>query len=343
MGKRCTLAARLTVRLLKERVAELRRHVRTAARHDIDGIHDLRVASRRIRAVLTDHRPLVKKSKLKPFRRRMRSVTRGLGKARELDVTIGILATLRWELAGPERAAALCAGRYLSGLRADESPLVDAGVSLVRDVDFRVELNDVLGAVRTPKSCYLAFAGDALRERAEDLNRAYTRWKNLHSEDHLHQIRLAFKKFRYSCEIFQRLFGPMMDELIAHMKDLQDALGAWNDHRVLRSYLEVSETHATPKAAQGFPILRRIVEQRTSRLYEEAVASMHLFFEPERQDRIRVLFDTPAHACCNPAARARMIEETGHLPKDAIAILDGTKDAETNPRPKEVTRRAGTR
>ncbi|GMU91462.1 MAG: hypothetical protein AMXMBFR4_05200 [Candidatus Hydrogenedentota bacterium] len=339
MGNRCTLAAQLTVRLLKERVAELRRHVRTAARHDIDGVHDLRVASRRIRAVLTGHSALIKKSKLRPFRRRMRGVTRGLGKARELDVTLGLLGTLRRELTGSERAAALCAGRHLRGLRADESPLVDAGVSLVRDVDFRAELSDVIGAVRAPKSCYLVYAGDALRERAYDLDRAFTRWKHLHSEDHLHQIRLALKKFRYSCEIFQRLFGPSMDELIAQMKNLQDALGAWNDHRILRAYLDVCETHTTPKAAQGFPALRRIVEERTDRLYAEAVASMQLFFEPELQDRIRRVFDTPAHTCCNPPARAKTLVRSGRLRRGAMAISDGDEDTATNTQPKQPARK----
>jgi CHAD domain-containing protein len=301
----------MTVRLLKERVVELRRHVRPAAKHDVDGVHDLRVASRRIRAVLTDHAPLVEKSRLRPFRKRMRSVTRGLGKARELDVTLGLLATIRRQRAGPERAAALYAARYLRGLRNDESPLVDAGVALVRDVDFRSELNDLIDAVRAPKSCYLVFAGDALRARTNDLECAYSRWKNLHSEEHLHQIRLAFKKFRYSCEIVERLFGPSMGELIAQIKELQDALGAWNDHRVLRSYLEACEPHATPKAAQGLPSLRQFVAERTNRLYEEAVAAIHPFFERELQDRIRVLFDTPAHRCCNPATRARTMNRAG--------------------------------
>jgi CHAD domain-containing protein len=51
------------------------------------------------------------------------------------------------------------------------------------------------------------------------------------STDHeqLHQFRLLAKRFRYTLELFQPVFGPEMKPGVKELRGLQDKLGAMND------------------------------------------------------------------------------------------------------------------
>ena len=51
------------------------------------------------------------------------------------------------------------------------------------------------------------------------------------STDHeqLHQFRLLAKRFRYTLELFQPIFGPELQTGVKALRGLQDKLGAMND------------------------------------------------------------------------------------------------------------------
>ena len=105
MARRCTLFEKAGLGNVKGHVRTLREQVGPARAGDPDGIHDLRVVSRRLRASLAEHGPLFGKEERKRLRKRMRKVTQTFGKPRELDVTLATLESRRRKFRGPPRYA----------------------------------------------------------------------------------------------------------------------------------------------------------------------------------------------------------------------------------------------
>jgi CHAD domain-containing protein len=47
--------------------------------------------------------------------------------------------------------------------------------------------------------------------------------------EHLHSMRLAAKRLRYTLELFRRCYGPALEQRLDALKKLQDSLGDVND------------------------------------------------------------------------------------------------------------------
>ncbi len=300
---RCNLAHRTAHHALKHRVRALRSHVRAAAAHDLEGIHDLRVASRRLRAVLGDYADLFRKRALKPFRKRVRSITRGLGKARELDVTLALLRKLRRRAPKSTHPAISRAARMLRELRAAESEPVDASCALARSPEFRAEHQALLHAIKRPKRCYLRTAEATLRRRYAALVAAHRKWIGRPSDETLHRVRVAFKKLRYSCEIAENVYGQPMEDFIGQMKNAQELLGDWNDTRVLRDYLVLCSQKIASMTGT-FAELERICDADAQTLLDNFARSAPELFNDAAQSAAVTLFASPQTSCCN-SRRAR--------------------------------------
>jgi CHAD domain-containing protein len=79
---------------------------------DVDRVHDMRVASRRLRAVLELYRPCFPKALLEPALRDVKALADGLGARRDPDVQLEALDRLAGALDPADRAGVeLLAGR----------------------------------------------------------------------------------------------------------------------------------------------------------------------------------------------------------------------------------------
>ena len=83
---------------ITERVARVKKQAEPARAQDIDGVHDLRVASRRLRAAVKVFQPIVEQPSLRILSAQARQITQGLGRSRELDVigTISACSFASW-------------------------------------------------------------------------------------------------------------------------------------------------------------------------------------------------------------------------------------------------------
>ena len=61
----------------------------------VDGVHNMRVASRRFRSALRDFAPLFEKKALKPLKQQLKVIADKLGEVRDEDVAVEDLALLR--------------------------------------------------------------------------------------------------------------------------------------------------------------------------------------------------------------------------------------------------------
>ncbi len=89
-----TRAPRPTTRLLQRLAGALRRHLPAAIAGDNTGVHQARVASRRLREAVPVLSTGLKGSKAGKATRKIRRLTRALGTVRELDVTLLLLDEL---------------------------------------------------------------------------------------------------------------------------------------------------------------------------------------------------------------------------------------------------------
>jgi CHAD domain-containing protein/predicted phosphodiesterase len=211
------------------------------AGRDAEALHDLRVATRRLRAALglleSDGVP-----EARPWRRELRRVTRALGEARDLDVRIDFL----------RRFAARLRGSSGAGLRPLLAGLRRRRASAQRDVDValrrllvRGTLEEILrragtwaegaagdgAAVATDRRppATPGPAGRALLDRLHAVRALGPFVFRAEAAARHHRLRIAAKRLRYAMEALRPLFGAPLEERLAEVKALQGILGALHD------------------------------------------------------------------------------------------------------------------
>ena len=297
----CSLAHDSAAKLIGNRASDLRKHVKAAATHEVEGIHDMRVASRRLRSALAAHARLFKKKRRKAFQESMREVTRCLGKARELDVTILALSKRRNRLQGAPRAAANAVLSHLRDLRKTECAQVDTAVSLVSDSAFAECLDAMLSRTKPAHSCYVRDASVALTTEFGDLLRRFSAWQLEPNEESLHQVRIAFKKLRYHCENLGPLYGTRMTRFIEELKASQEILGDWNDIRVLRNYVAEAPVPDSDELRGGIEELRNGLDAEVNGYLSAFGETAVEFFSEAKYEYALDLFASAKTPCCNPA------------------------------------------
>lgn len=258
----------------------------------------MRVASRRLRAILAEHRGVFGKSALKAFRRELKNITQSLGSARELDVCIERLEALRPQLHGAPRHALNYVMRSLREKRAVESQYVQACASSVESTAFNQVLMDLFLNLKPSKGCYIKSAEQSLKQQYQALRQLYGLWESAQADEILHRIRICFKKLRYTCELYKPLYGPPMGGFLANLKKAQEELGVWNDYRTLRDYAAELAPGATPRAAEGIPELHRAIETEVNRYLDGFKDSARGFFSYEQADKTVGFLGSAQMPCC---------------------------------------------
>lgn len=219
---------------------------------DVEDIHQMRVATRRLRASLQIVETAFEPKMIKRFRKELRRIAQALGTVRDQDV---LLEHVR---------------DYQAGLPEEEQltmlPLLDAISE--RRAKARARLLEELEAKRYTKFiCAFAVfvttpnadtappqvaglpprvrdgAGSLIWRRYEEL-RAFDAVLPDAPDEMIHNARIAGKRLRYTLELFAEAFGSQADALIEPFVGLQDTLGALQDDVVAQDLvgaLDLSE------------------------------------------------------------------------------------------------------
>jgi len=306
----CTMAHEAARAAIDERIGTVRGELDRVRAADVEGVHDMRVASRRLRAALEGHRAQYTRGPLKAVLARAKQVTRGLGGARELDVCIGILDARRGDFHDDARFALLHVRRGLLKLRAMEVSAVNHAADRVAEPQFEVDVQDLHANPVPVDACYLEHAASVILQSHDTLCAAYQKWRKTHEEEDLHAARIAFKKLRYHCELYDGLYGGWNKVFIKQLKDAQEALGAWNDYRVLRDFARSLAGEAPPRASQGMPRFLAELDKEVIRLLERFEKDSKRFFQKSRQRRVHAFYRWPSRRCCMLPAAATQKEES---------------------------------
>ncbi|MHA6629321.1 CHAD domain-containing protein [Pseudonocardia sichuanensis] len=248
--------------------ALLRHDPGTRSGADIEDLHQMRVAVRRMRATLTAARPLLDAGWAGVLRTELGWLGRGLGPVRDLDV---LLLRLRAEIAGlPDRERA--AGGVL--VEALEAERVEARATMLAALDdprYTALLERLADAVRLPlptrsQPDLLDLPRTELRKLRRDVQRAGEE----PPDEVLHALRIRAKRVRYTGELVRPALrgeaARRVKQLVAAASALQEVLGDHQDacvaeHRVrelLDGLGEVVDAHVVFVAG-------RLVERERTR------------------------------------------------------------------------------
>jgi CHAD domain-containing protein len=197
------------------------------------GVHDLRVATRRLVAVIDLISGVAQDPLLQKRRKALRSFLKGFNALRDAHIQRMALRKLR--------AAFPSAGMCLRGMQVQERELLRATGRSVRTFDSAglraaiAEAEDAL--LRISINPALASATQAILagELAAAFARVVRRRQMLNGTDPttVHRMRVAFKRFRYSLEILSPLLPWMTADTRSRLNDYQTAMGKIQDTVVL--------------------------------------------------------------------------------------------------------------
>lgn len=263
-------AARKTLRFHFSRM--LRHESGTIDGTDIEELHDMRVAVRRLRAAVQLFRPYLPKKQAALLRKDLRRLGRALGPARDCDVMLANLASYRAGLPAPAQAALAPLVRQWRKQRnrARREMLNFLASKRYRQLKERIGLllepSGPLQAVSDKKNGQPAHSVPLVAaETPLLLTRRYeqllTYGPSLHgaSIETLHALRIDCKRLRYALEFLRETLPPQAHAAIEDLKQAQDHLGDLHDAyvagRVLRKLMQKwqdgQEESLVPPAARA--------------------------------------------------------------------------------------------
>lgn len=233
--------------LLRARARDLTRHLASAIEGDRRGVHQGRVASRRLRESL----PVAGRGRegAKNARKSFREITRALGPVRELDVALGHLED---GLEGA-RIPRVTIERVRAHVLAERERRRERMLARLERVDVagavdRVER--IAGGSITLKPAAGETLAERVRLRAQSLSMEIDKAGTLYDPDRLHAIRIAAKKLRYALEVAAAASVANVASDLTLLKRAQETLGVMHDYQVLLAHV-AAVADATPKGTPG--------------------------------------------------------------------------------------------
>ena len=215
---------------------------------DPEGVHKMRVATRRLRSALRAFKKVLPGS-VRSFDGEFKWLASNLGGVRDLDVARGNLPHFLSEIS-PEDAANLddyqqhladrwrkerrrlvtcLAGRRYGGLKAGFAERLERGPP--------ARVMETLGSITVGEAAQLLIG-----KRYRGVLRRGREITSASSDELLHALRIRCKRLRYLLEFFRPTYGEVLKAETTRLKELQDVLGEFQDACVagglLRRYAE---------------------------------------------------------------------------------------------------------
>lgn len=250
-------------KLLATQLDRMKRHeAGSRTGEDIESVHQMRVAIRRMRSLFMLVGGYYKPKTVEKYSRDLRRIARALGRIRDLDVLIHDLEAFRPSLTEGDQAALDQVIERLDSRRSEHREGLNAlfdskfyarflrqfarlckkpgrGAAPVPNLEAPHQLRHVLPIL--------------LHERLARV-RAYDTVLPASEDTILHALRVEFKQLRYALEFFQPLLGSTTDSFLREAKEMQEILGRINDIAVFSDYMSGLKKLSPEQAAlvQGY-------------------------------------------------------------------------------------------
>ncbi len=216
---------------------------------DIENVHQMRVATRRIRAYLKAAKPALDPDAANGLRGDLSDLAQALGVVRDLDVMIAQLHSEAAALGEPDTTAL---EHLIGSLDAERSAARSELVALLDDPAYDallVELDETTQhpPVANPWADLNELGAAEFRRLAKAHRKMIARFGDDPPDDDLHALRILGKRARYTAELQakSKVFGAFLDALAG----LQEVLGSHQDASVLEDQLRSMVAAAGDPAA----------------------------------------------------------------------------------------------
>ncbi len=273
---------------------------------EIEGVHRMRVATRRLRSALRDFLPLLKKRPLRKVRKRLKEIADALGAVRDQDVAILALEQLQAAAEIDQISEPIKEGieKLLEERRAVRET---AQMNLIQtlDADGLGKLHEVFTAAldksvkKNKQKRFVSFNEAGRKVVAESLRELCDLGASVYEPfnvEKLHEMRIAAKRLRYAVELFTACWGERVAPFAARIADMQSFLGEVHDCDVWLDNLGARLRQRQNGAADGSQynaavwLLSEFVKTRTKNYR----AALKLWSEWETTDfteRMQVVID----------------------------------------------------
>jgi len=298
---------------------------------DSEYVHDMRVASRRLRSVLPLFAACLSRQTCDRWRKPLRRLTRALEEARDTDIQIACVHHfLDHEANAQERHGA---ERLLLRLQqrrhALQGPMVEASERFVASQlteEMEQTLTHLAHASRvsgadTPGRYVYRKTRKAIRARLKALQAYAPYVQQPECIEELHAMRIAAKRLRYTMQAFAPLYPDALEEPVRTARTVQTILGDIHDCDVwahdLPQFLEAERDctlvyfgQAEPFAplVPGILALQQDRQHYRAQRYQEFVTFWNQVQEQGVWERLQQMLEAAAehagHATADDAARA---------------------------------------
>jgi CHAD domain-containing protein len=257
-------------RLLKRRASEMSRGYPKALVGDVEAVHDLRVAARRLRTAVALLADKPEGRRARRADKALRDLARAAGRGRDLDVGLEILegmprgldegtAKLRRSLQSARARA-----RYLS-----REALLDLDVAHLRR-----DLRALEASTQLTREEFASRHEALLCRQQESIAADLALARGGRDGDALHGVRRAARRLRYAAEL-AGMVGAANAEAAGRWRKMQTALGKIQDRRVLADWLA---SRVRLAASRRDPLLEAAASRALIRVRRDGARLTRAFF-----------------------------------------------------------------
>lgn len=262
------------------------------ANADAKTIHDVRVCSRRFQQAIDAFFAKPRSAKVRRLRRTPRRIRRALGKWRNFDVLLEIVAQEQRRTRSVAKRQAWAGIRdYLLQKRTKE--VARASKRVVREDlgDYAARAQRVVrqASVESPE-ILMQRLGGSVQEAQIAWQSSLTQARNTRAADDMHRLRIATKVLRYRTELLYDVGAKHFKPQLKWLAALQEALGVWHDRQVFHQ--AVAEALARPEVLlnemQAVRLLLAEVEKERSRQANDIENVFRLAMESPENQQIKI-------------------------------------------------------
>jgi CHAD domain-containing protein len=206
------------------------------AAKDIEYIHRMRVATRRLRSGIDLFGPILAAKKYASWRRDIRGLTKALGAARDTDVQIENLVAFLKDLQEPQRAGVR---RLMLRLRQRRAGYQQGVLTALDAFEHSHTPNDMVQKlahldfyreyVNPQNPALQLLACETIHQKLADFVSFEEAIQDPNNIAELHAMRIAAKHLRYTMEFFTGMFPGELKAQLKALRSCQDLLGSIHD------------------------------------------------------------------------------------------------------------------
>jgi len=249
---------------LKQQLDDILRHdPGTRLGQNQEDLHQMRVATRRSRAILRTIQPASNSTWHTTIRREIGWLASTLGRVRDFDVLLETLQHETHTLTASEQAAYSSLLRQLTTQRAEAQTTM---LEDLRSARYLTLLDHLQSSIQHMDILNLHVAlQDLVKKEFDKLEKAVDNLPKAYNDENLHRLRIGAKRVRYALELAEPCIGKSASQLIRQVRKLQDLLGAHQDTVMIEEQLQTflrSTQHVSSAFTTGL-IVERLRRRRS--------------------------------------------------------------------------------